>query len=537
MKKMVSLLLVLAMMLAAMPLALAQEDDAGIRYKEPITLTWMTTTTEDYPMDDSNEALKKIFDVIAEKTNVTVKWVPVPAADYQSVYTTTLLTSQKDWPNLMTNACSTINDDGYDGAFVRLDDIMAEKMPNVYAEMEALNAWSSIIDLTYGAGYAVPRTRQMQNAKSYLLRLDLVEACGLEEPTTLAEFADCLRAIKAYNADKVPENMNYPFVARGNVVDWVSQSYGAWGMHSIYWTANEQGVYELNMRKDAWRECLKFWHQLYEEGLIDPEIIVGDTNRWLSYMNNGYAAATIDYSVRASQFTDALRFPSEDAQAAGVKPEENALVVGLVPLSLEKDGFATIAGNNPVYVQTCVGITTACSKEETEAAFCLLNYIYSEEGRQLLSWGLDGWSYDGLDENGNPNWKADLSDNYSIAKTSEYGIQPGIARPLTEAEDNFTYQGINGEAKRKNQGHYEPLHPAGLLTDAEWAEHGTIFTDVQTLYMAAVSEFLTGKRSLDDEGWAQFQRELDERNADRLMELQNKSIQQAAEKLAELGIK
>lgn len=61
-------------------------------------------------------------------------------------------------------------------------------------------------------------------------------------------------------------------------------------------------------------------------------------------------------------------------------------------------------------------------------------YIYSDEGSKLLFWGQDGVSYKGLDSNGSPNWVDDIKNNYSIKITSQYGIMPSIARPVTEQE-------------------------------------------------------------------------------------------------------
>ncbi len=537
MKKLLSLLLVLSM-ISVLPAALAQDEDADplIHYKEPITLTWMIGETEEYPFAD-NEALAKVFDVIAEKTNVTVQWIGVASADYDSVFQTTLVSDQKDWPNLVSCQLGYLNGAGEDGALVELDSIMKDKMPNVYADMEESEAWNTIVDLTDRHIYGVVRTHQMENGRSWMIREDWLEACGLEEPTTLDEFANCLRVFKEQNPGNAPEEMNYPFNARGGAVSFISNSYGSFGMQTIYYTPDEDGNYHLNMTMPEWFECLKWWHGLYEEGLIDPAVVIGDGDHWLSYMNNSYSGATIDYSVRATQITSALRNPSEDAVKAGIEPLPDATLIGLVPLSQEKDGFAYIAGNNPVHDYYSVGIMTSCTQEQIDAACCLFNYIWSEEGRELLSWGIDGVAYDGLDEDGQPNWKEDVVANYSIPTLAKLGIQPPIARPLTVAEDNFTYSGVAGDAKAKNQGHYETLHPAMYLTEDEWAEQGTLFTDIANFYIQVTAEYLTGVRPLTDESWAELQDELiNTYHVERFEELTTLAFKNAAAVMDEIGL-
>ena len=179
---------------------------------------------------------------------------------------------------------------------------------------------------------------------------------------------------------------------------------------------------------------------------------------------------------------------------------------------------------------------SSCTDEEIEAAMCLLNYIYSDEGSELLSWGIDGVSYNGLDSDGNPNWVDDLLNNYSIPTTAKYGIQLGIARPVTQPEIDLAFPGLAKEAALKNEGHFEKRHSTMYLTDAEWTEHGDIFTQLSNLYIQACSEFLTGARTLDDAGWDQFQADLDNLNVDRYMELNELGIKNAQDMLADFTL-
>ena len=502
-----------------------EEASSLTRYKEPITLTWQTSTSDDYPLD--SEGLQKVVDKIAEATNVTIEWVPVPSTDANQVYTTTILSGRDQWPNLMTKDLGTINEDGVMGAYVDLTPYLKEKMPNVYEKLNAYNRWGDMVNLYSKQIFGVPRVGQNVCSQSWMIRKDWLDKCGLEEPTTVEEFADCLRVFKEQNPGNAPEGYNYPFIARGNPQSWMSAVFGSWGMNSIYYTEFEDGTMKLNLRMDEFRECMEYWHQLYEEGLIDPEVVTGDGNRWTMYMNNSYSGATIDYTVRTQQFTNAERNPSDDAIAAGVEPIPDAELIGLTPLTSGDRTNATITCYDPLNTSLAVGIMSSSTDEEIEAAMCLLNYIYSEEGSELLSWGIDGVSYNGLDSDGNPNWVDDLRDNYSIPTTAKYGIQPSIARPVTQPETDLAFPGLAKEAALKNEGHFEKLHSTMYLPEAESTEHGDIFAQLSTFYIQACSEFLTGVRSLDDAGWEQFQQDLDNLNADRYMELTEQGIQNA----------
>ncbi len=505
------------------------------KYKEPITLTWQSSTTDDYPLD--GDGMKAMVKKIAEATNVTIEWKLVPSADANTVYTTTIAAGQKQWPNLMTKDLGTINDDGVRGAYVDLTPVLKEKMPNVYEKLNAYDRWADMMDLDSASIYGVPRVDQQVCKKSWMIRKDWLDICGLKEPTTVEEFADCLRAFKEKNPGNAPDGSNVPFICRGNPQDWISFSFGSFGMDTVYYTEHEDGTIDVNLCMDEFRECLKYWHQLYTEGLVDREADVGDSNRWTTYMNNSYSGATIDYTVRTQQFTNAAQNPSDDALAVGIKANPDAALIGLSPLTAAGRTTATVEGNDPLNTNLSVGIMSSCTEEQREAAMCLINYIYSEEGSKLLSWGEDGVTYNGVDSEGTPNWIDDLKNNYSIKTTSKYGIQPSIARPLTPQEIVMVFPGLAKEAYDKNEGHYEKRHSAMYLSDEDWTTHGDIMAELATFYVESVTQFLVGDRTLDDAGWQQFQDELkNSYQIDTFKELTEKGIKQAKDMTTEFKL-
>ena len=503
----------------------AEAKSSLTKFKKPITLTWMTPTSDDYPID--SPALKKTMDKIAEATNVTVKWKPVPTTDAASVYTTTLLSGKKSWPNLITKDQGTINSDGALGAYVDLTPIMKTKLPNVYEKVNAYKNWAALFNLQSQQIFGVPRIGQQECKMSWMIRKDWLDACGLSEPKTIDEFANALKVFKEKNPGNAPAEHNYPFTARGNPQVWMSAVFGSWGMNSIYYTEASDGTLKLDLKMDQFRHAMEFWHKLYADGLIDPEVIVGDVNHWTTQMDNSWSGATIDYSVRTNQFTNEIRTPSADAVKAGVKAQPNASLIGLAPLSSADASNPTICTNNPVNTDLSVGIMSSCTEDQQEAALCLINYIYSDEGQKLLSWGIDGVSYDGVSSDGTPNWKSDLINNYSIKQTAQYGIQPSIARPVTKQEVLMLFPGLAKEASAKNDGHYEKLHSTIFLSDDDWKKNGDAFTILSNFYIQACTKFLKGDYATDDAGWAKYLSDLANLKADDYMSTNQKGYDAA----------
>ena len=110
------------------------------RVDKPATLTWLAVESPDWPLKDDIETWKKI----TEATNVTIKWVPMAQADWESVYSVTMAAGKANWPDLVTNKTETLNEDGRAGAYVSLDTLLKEKMPNVMASIFDVRLFSAI---------------------------------------------------------------------------------------------------------------------------------------------------------------------------------------------------------------------------------------------------------------------------------------------------------------------------------------------------------------------------------------------------------
>lgn len=508
------------------------------RVDKTVTLTWLAVESPDWPLTDNIETWKKI----TEATNVTIKWVPMAQADWESVYSVTMAAGKSNWPDLVTNKTQTLNEDGRAGAYISLDTLLKEKMPNVMNQlMKDPASFIQLADVQDNHIYSIARMGQSRNAMSWMIRKDWLDALGLKEPGTLDEFANALRTFKSKDPGGAGKN-NIPMVIRGSIASIFPNIMTCYGMHSTIYTRDAStGECVVNATKPEFRQMCEWLNSLYKEGLLDPEFATADAARWESYINNSYAGATLDYTVRTDQFTKKLQNPTDEAKKAGVKPIANAQFIGLTPLA-GPTGKRAIMTNSPMNFDNSVAITTAC--KNVDAACALLNYIYSDEGTKLTSWGIDGVSYNGVDANGNPKWVDDLGavGQYSIQKTAKYGIQqPFMARVVTDAEIVLAYGPLSMAALEKNRPYWEPKHGYSKLDAADDAQLGTYWADLGTAITQGVAEFTTGTRKLDDAGWQKFQDDLKKLHVDEVSKLYTKMRNQgndvAKERLAALGIK
>lgn len=507
------------------------------RVENPVTLKLMITEDPDWALTNDISTWKKV----AEETNVSIEWVSMPAADAATVYTTTMAAGKSNWPDLVVYKLAQLTTDGEVGAYAALDDLLTEKMPNVLdVMMQDPASFITVPSAKDNQIYAIPSIGLSRNARSWMIRGDWLKDLGLEEPDTIEEFTDCLRAFRDNDPGNAGE-FNTPLVIRGGIQSLFVDAMAAYGFNPTVYTRDpDTGICTLNATQPAFREMLEWLKTLYDEKLIDQEFATADAARWESYINNSYAGATEDYSVRTDQFTKNLRNPSEDAQKAGAVADADAELIGLVPLA-GPDGDRGIITNSPMNFSNCVAITNNC--KDVDAACALINYIYSEDGIKLLSWGEDGVTYNGVDDKGQPNWIEDIgaSGQYSIQKTAQYGIQqPYMSRVITDAEVVLAYGDLSMQALEKNRPYWTYPHGPIKWDEATTDSNNTLSTDILPTIIQGVAEFMTGVRPMTDEGWNAFQKELKDLGVDEMAQQftdgRNAGNEMAKERLAAYGM-
>ncbi len=148
-------------------------------------------------------------------------------------------------------------------------------------------------------------------------------------------------------------------------------------------------VYNLKTEQfeDAWhtaekKECLKFFHDLYQEGVLDPEMFTDTIDMTVEKMSNGSAIA-VWY----------VKWNSKDANqklAAAGHPEMSYIEQ---PFQLDsQEGQKFVAAALYTYPHNQWGVTDKC--KDPEKFFQLLNWCCTEEGQLLLQNGIEGVHYE-----------------------------------------------------------------------------------------------------------------------------------------------
>lgn len=329
-----------------------------------------------------------------------------------------------------------VNQFGPEGAFIPLNDLIAEHAPNIaayYAERPDIAASVKAAD---GEMYYIPYLPDGVFGRGYWIRTDWLNKLGLEVPQTVDEYEAVLRAFKTQDPNGNGEADEVPYFARQwpelirLVTLWDGRAHGSDTYHDFH---VQDGQITHGYIGEGYREGIKNLARWYAEGLIDAEVFTrGASSRDFLFSENlggsthDWFASTGGYNSLSSEIEGfELKAMAPPASISGKRVEEHRRIL------VKPDGWA-------------IGYTN----EHPVETMKYFDFWFSEEGRRLANFGVEGEHYDMVD--GEPIFKQEFLDagpvnrslnqigaqlqgrgyfqdyNYEIQWTNEFALE-GIA--------------------------------------------------------------------------------------------------------------
>lgn len=280
-----------------------------------------------------------------------------------------------------------------------------DMMPNAYQVMqnnpEAFFACTTNSGKIYGLPDVGSRGQYQasgsltNNMRMFINKKDM-EACGVSMPVTMDDFLDMLRTFKEKDPNNVGKDY-VPFLSTGKndkTYFWAAFGYVGvilenWGTSPAY----KDGEIYLPCYTDDYKEFVRIWHTMYEEGLMSRDYFdTGiNTNAWRALMSQGLCSVMSD--------TTTTRLSKEDA------PDYFLEWAGLKPVR-ESDSVKVYASLNRVYHENEVYVSSTAQHKDRIAK--MIDYCYTPEGKMHYDYGpmkgseyctdqVKGWFFD---ENG-----------------------------------------------------------------------------------------------------------------------------------------
>jgi len=420
---------------------------------------------------------------VEEATGLSVKWTPLGSNDEL-----TAMLTQKVTPSLIFNYGPEWGHEmGRYGAFVNLMDYK-EIMPNFFARMDAYAEEGTYTDYLTSEDelYSAPvfLNGDVQHYGWYY-REDIFAAQNLSVPTNMEELMNVLKALKEAYPESYPMTMRNMGGGMGAFIEF-AQQFGV--DYSPYNPSLDRatGKFYNAWTTDEARNMLKWWRELIELGYMDVAALSNGTAEWVADLSSGKSFITHD---KAFQLTNLEKAGKE------VNPDFSLKWWNNMALAESDLPYQCRASKNYMYSWH---ITTKCP--DIELACRYLDWMYSDEGSLVLSWGKEGESYT-VDENGNKQF----IEGYDKTFQARYQESGYIDMKATAATYSPKCQEMifDTMAAAAEGDFWAP--PSLVWTPEEQKIIDTYFTDWANVQRSYYQKYLLGDLDLEDDAtWAKF---------------------------------
>ena len=493
MKKLVALLMALAMLLSFASFAESEE---------PFVITVLLPdhyVDVDFQYED-NPVLKAIEEASGVRLQITF----AANSTFGDTLNTTMTDPSEKQPMLvrMTDARgTTMINNARAGAFWDLTDYVNDPVnyPNLVGNA---GIYSNIsID---GRIYGIYCTRAYPRAGIYY-RKDIAAECGITEvPDTIEEVTALTKALATYKEGCYAINMCSYTAGTISIATVMHGAPNEWGI-------DENGDVYPAHKSPAYLEGLNWLREVYALGGIDPNFATIDSSTWNNPERNGTAFMRFDC------LDNGYRQQEWFESNAGVT-EQIWEYVGPVA---QADGTITVWPQNPGFAGELV-VTKAVKEEDLPKVMKFLDWCNTAEGQMLINHGVEGVTYwiteEGYRTAENPNGDGSSDVTTETKRISGsinqlgMGVMGDLAIPSKDSEMRMRYNELN-----KILAPYavaNPCYPFVSETNVAFGTQlATILSDAATQYIAGIIDEAQLKAEWDrweEEGGALITMEFNE---------------------------
>lgn len=474
---------------------------------KPVTFSFMYSGE----FDSNYKSLAKM----TELTNVTLNVTAIPDSDYDTRNQLVINTGE-DMPDLISKT-NPSTAQALSGVLLPISDYF-EQMPNYMNFIKKNNLQYLIDDATQSDGkvYELPiNTKEVKTAsKQMFIRKDVFEENNIAVPTTYDELYEAAKRLKQVYPDVYPIQVIY---GNGNLLDMIAPSFGTsagWGkgFDNFHYVA-EKEEWIFAPTSEEYKTMLQYLNKLYSEGLLNQEYTTFSSDM---YSQN---ASTNKAFVLVAEWLGCETVATKALQEAG---DADAEWVPIYPLAGPAGAFLSRVSNSS---QTMVVSASAAKKDYFPQLIKWLDWMYSDEGAALFSWGIEGETYTVGDSGNkvlsesvkcaaNPAGTVDLQKEYGASNNCFTFVYPYDHELATMAD---SYKEL---IQKETDGNAIPnIEPAIALTEEEVETEALYATNLNDYVDQMVSKFIMGGESFDN--WDKFISECNSKGADKLYDMFN----------------
>lgn len=330
----------------------------------------------------------KVMEYIRESIGATVEVNAIPGSDAATKYSTMFAD-----PSALPDICQFDYKGGAEGqlmqgALIALDDYEAY-MPNYVAWKDSLSEVDYDAYVTSRKSYdgkvyytPVVGRETTEGVMAWLYRKDIFEKHNLKVPTTFDELYEVSKELKALYPNA------YPFCVRNAIkfnLNVMAPSFDAnWAGPGLYYDYAEE-KWKHGSLEEPMREALTFFNKMAAEGLMTPDYATISTSSWQELISSDRGFITPEYQTRIDFFNSIARDNNQPLRFTAMVP----------PVANAEKGTNKVLKNNldPYGYVLC----NTMDEGRIANAAKFLDWFYSDEAVELVSWGKEGETYEVVD--------------------------------------------------------------------------------------------------------------------------------------------
>jgi len=327
----------------------------------------------------------KVWEYIEEGCGATLDVIAYPSSE-AGTKVNLMFAAPETLPDLLYGSWKPGSDTHVlEGAMIALDD-MEEYMPNY-------NAWLESLSEEEFANLVIPRRaydgkvyytpvegrEKSQNVRCWLYRKDIFDKNNIAVPTTFDELYGACKQLKEIYPD------SYPLCVRSGtkVFETSGASWKPYWEPLMYYDFNEE-KWAYGASEDIMLDVLAFHKKLMDEKLINPDFMTINNSGWQELVTTDRGFIMPEYQTRIDFFNSLARTknPEFDLHA-------------MVPPVATEEGLPMVNKFNVDPVGLQIPNNMVESRIANAAKF--VDWFYTDEARELVSWGKEGETYEIVD--------------------------------------------------------------------------------------------------------------------------------------------
>ena len=475
----------------------------GKVFSEPTEIAITVSSHATWPHRDD----WKLWQYMSEATGATLNLTSIPQEDFNTKVNL-MLSAPDTLPDLLHFTMKQITDNtANQGAILPFEDY-EELLPDYKKYMESLpeDTRENILAQRRAADgkiYSAPATgtESVSNVRAWLYRKDIFEKHNLKVPETYDEVYEVSKQLKAIYPDSYPVCFRMGFTGIRNM----GAQWKPYQSFDIYYDF-DNNEWRFGSFEDTTRDMVAWLAKMVKEGLCPPDIVDISTKGWEELMLSNRGFITLDYIVRLDHFNLLMEGNEEnpDYELAFMKPPAGN------ELGLHRMTNATVDA-------TGYTVCNTGKDENVENAFKLINWMYTDEAEELLSWGKEGETFY-VNENGNRRFILNTPDD---TPRGLYGVASfGLYQRMNPEAYAASYTEKQVEAAKEAAQYQEPnVNPMWWLsfTDEESDRRADLDLEIGNYAKEWIAKFISGQEPLDK--WDEFVAGSEAFNVDEYIEI------------------